>query len=548
MTSARPDLVLINAKIRTMESTRPWAEGLAVRRGRFVAVGDRTEIASLVGAGTEVVDCAGRLVLPGLMDGHCHAYEGARAALYEVRLSPGDELPDLIGKAGEAALRLPDGDWLKGAGWSGRLVGQMRLREALVALDAATGNRPAALRDSSHHTMFANSAAMQRAGISRDTADVVNGSVDRRPDGSLSGLFFEEACALIDRAIPSDDILRQRETVLHAARTYNGYGVTGLVHAVTSENVMATFSKLDKQGELSLWVATCIATDSILTPERDGIGAQTIANRHRYATAHVTVDFVKYFMDGVPAGRTASFLEPYLPDASGAIQATPPFHDSQALRNLILPLDAAGIHVKVHAVGDRSIRETLDAIEGVRSINGASGPRHSIAHLSYVTDEDIPRLARLNVVADLCPPLWFPNDIIRSNATLLGRERGDRAWPTGDIVRSGALAVLGTDWPIVPTPNPWPGVSSLITRKDPHGASAGAFRPEQAMTVDQALALCTSNVAECMGLGSQTGSIAVGKAADFIIVNHNLFEVDPEAIAETVVQKTYFAGRLVHCV
>ncbi|MBD0417438.1 amidohydrolase [Tianweitania sp. Rool2] len=496
-----------------------------------------------IGRETEVVDGLGAFVMPGLLDSHCHAVEAARADLYEVRLSGTDGLDDVIRSVGDALTRLAGKGWLKGAGWSIRLIDQMRLPGALAALDQVTADRPMVLRDSSHHAMFANSAALRIADVS--AADVKGGLVDRRADGSLSGLLFEDACGLIDRAIPLDEDAVRRRSALHAVSTYNSFGVTGFVQAATTEMTMKLFSDLDREGSLSAWVATCIATDTILTPEREGIGAETIARRNTYRSHHVVVDFVKFFMDGVPGARTASFLSPYaLREGVGAEPA--PFHSAEALSRLIQPLDANGIHVKVHAVGDRAIRETLDAIASVRHQNGGGGPQHSIAHLSYISDADIPRLRELDVAADLCPPLWFPNAILQANAVALGNERADRAWPIGDILRSGATAVLGTDWPIVSSPNPWPGLAALVTREDPSRCVSGVFRPDQALTLQQALRLCTCNVAAYMGIGDRTGSIACGKSADFAFLDRNLLEVRPQDIADTRVSKTYFGGRLVY--
>ena len=309
---------------------------------------------------------------------------------------------------------------------------------------------------------------------------------------------------------------------------------------------MRIFKGLDDAGQLNAWIATCIATDSILTPERDGIGAPVIKSRGVYRSEHIAVDYVKFFMDGVPGARTAAFHRPYVPGPDGVARTANSLHSVSELGDLIRPLDREGIHVKVHAVGDRAIHDTLDAVENVRSTNGWSGPQHSIAHLGYISDDDIARLKPLNVLADLCPPLWYPNAILANNATVLGGDRNDKAWPIADIVRSGAAVAVGTDWPIVESPNPWPGVASLITRKDPTGAFPGQFRPEQAISLEEALPLCTLNVAQSMGIGRITGSITPGKCADFILLDRDIFSIAAGDIAETQVLRTYFSGRLIH--
>lgn len=541
------DLVLQNAKIYTMDETHPWASAFAVRAGKLVAIGSAATVEPQIGAETEIIDAEGQTVLPGLLDSHSHAFEGARAALYEIRFSTADDLNSMIAAVEKAANRLGGDGWLRGAGWSaGKLIEQLSSRSALRALDEATGIRPTVLRDSSHHAIFANSAAMRMAGLSPDVHGEPNGSIGRYSDGALSGLFLETACGLIDKAIPAPSADERRTTALHAAGLYHSFGVTGFVQAAISEATLDIFNRLDQNDELNVWIAACIATNSLLTPEQEGIGEAVIGRRDAYRSAHIGVDFVKIFMDGVPAARTAAFHEPYANSGSDLAERTPPFHHVAELYDLIRMLDARGIHVKVHAVGDRAIQYTLDAIEAVRHTNGSSGPQHSIAHLSYIAEKDIPRLASLNVAADFCPPLWFPNPILHANDLALGEGRGARAWPIGDIVRAGTLSMLGTDWPITASPNPWPGLAGLITRRDPKRETPGIFRPEQALSLNEALPLCTINVARHMGFGEQTGSISIGKCADFILLDRDLFEIEPEAIADTTVLRTYFAGQPVY--
>ena len=539
------ELVVRNAKVFTMDRARPWASALAVSDGRFAAVGGHDDVDGLIGPQTSVIDMGGKLVLPGLLDSHSHAFEGARADLFEVRLSPADDIPAIVQAIGETIGKKPGTDWLKGAGWAATLAHDLAQPAALAAIDEVTGARPLVLRDSSHHSLFANSAAMRAANVDRATPDVDGGSIIRRADGHPAGLFLESACGLIERAVPPDTAERRRSIARHAAAMYNHFGVTGFVQAAASESTIRAFSDLDRECDLNAWVATCIAMDTILTPEHEGIGPDVVARRHSYRSRHVAVDFVKFFMDGVPGTRTAAFIEPYLVSGDSVSPHPSPSYSVDELRDLVLPLDAEGIQVKIHAVGDRAIRDSLDAIAAVRRANGASGPRHSIAHLSYVADEDIERLAELNVAADLCPPLWFPNPILVANAKVLGDERGARAWPVGDIVRSGALTMIGTDWPIISSPNPWPGLAALITRQHPHGSVPGVFRPEQALSLEQMLPLCTINVAKCMGIDRETGSISKGKSADFIVLDRDFFVIDPRAIADTLVLQTFFAGRLV---
>lgn len=544
----RAEFVVRNARIYTLDPNRPWVDALAIRDGRFLATGSFAGIAPLIDDATKVLDLGGRLVLPGLIDGHCHAFEGARAALFELALSPRDDFDQMIRKVSAAAATLPAGQWLKGGGWEGRkLLPVLSQPDALRRLDEATAGRPAVLRDISCHTLFVNTAAMRAAGIDRNTKVPENGGIVVDRDGDPVGLLLETASALIFEAMPSLPAEDVGAVIRHAGNLFNACGITGFAHAVTSAQTMRAFCDADKRGELTFRVATFISTDNLITPERDGIGPAVIQRRHDYASKYVNVDFVKFFMDGVPGSMTAAFKSPYIAADGESAKSVAPFFTVEELRDLILPLDAEGIRVKIHAIGDLAITHTLDAIEQVRAANGSDGPQHSIAHLAYIDDADIKRLQSLNVLADICPPMWFPSSILSGNMQVLGEERGHRCWPVRDILDSGAAVAIGSDWPaIVPSPNPWPGLSALITREDPWRRTPGAFRPEQSITLEDALPLYTINAARSIGFGDHTGSIEAGKAADFVVLDRDIFSIDPRDIAETRVLATYFAGQVVY--
>ncbi|WP_320201308.1 amidohydrolase [Agrobacterium sp. rho-13.3] len=542
------ELVIQNARIYTLDPKKPWVEALAIRHGQFMATGSLAEMTPLIDDATKVVDFAGRIVLPGLIDGHCHAFEGARAALFELALSPRDDFDQIIERVRAAAAVLPDGQWLKGGGWEGRkLLPILSHPDALKRLDEATGHRPTVLRDISFHTLFVNTAAMRAAGIDRNTKVPDHGGIVLDENGDPVGLLLETASSLIFEAMPSLSAGEVDAVIRHAGNVFNSCGITGLAHAVTSAQTMQGFRDADRRGELTVRVATFISTHTPVPSERDGTGPSVIDRRQDYASQYVNVDFVKYFMDGVAVSMTAAFKAPYRSVNGGRAQSAAPFYSVEELRNLILPLDAQGISVKIHAIGDLAITHTLDAIEQVRAANGFDGPQHSIAHLTYIDSDDIKRLSSLNVLADLCPPMWFPGPILNGSIQLLGEERSHRGWPVRDIINSGAAVTIGSDWPAVaPSPNPWPGLSALITREDPWRANPGVFRPEQSITLEEALPLYTINAAESIGFGESTGSIETGKAADFIILDRDIFSIDPRDIAETKVLATYFAGKPVY--
>jgi predicted amidohydrolase YtcJ len=543
------DTIILNGKIYTCETSNPWAEAVAIRHGRFTAVGRAADSLRRRGPNTAIIDLAGRFAMPGIVDGHNHAFDGARASLFELRLEPQWPLERVLQEVEAHAARDPSPGWIVGGPWGSQLIPELSTGAALASLDAKSPGHPVLLRDRSLHARFANSRALAIAGIDRSTANPTDGHIMRDArSGEATGLLLEGACFLADRVVPPFTAEQNRLAARRAVELLNAFGVTAFQQAVASATMLSAFREIDEGGELTCWLSACLAaTETLLSPQRDGIGETLLRDRERFRGAHISVDFVKYFMDGVPSGRTAAFLEPYnrtstdQSDVYGDLYFT-----VDELAANIARLDAQGLSVKVHAVGDRAIRDVLDAVAKVRERNGKSGPLHHIAHATYIRPDDIPRLRALNVVADICPPLWYPLPN-RPEKALLGPDRAGRAYPVRDMIAAGALVSAGTDWPAsAPDANPWPGVSGLITRRNPHGSEPGALWAEQAVGVGNALRLATKDAARALRIDHITGSIASGKSADLIILDRNVFAVEPIEIAHVKVKEVYFAGRNVY--
>ena len=541
------DLVIRNARIYTVEPTHPWATAIAIRDSHIIAFDADAE--AMIGATTRVVDLAGRMVMPGLHDAHTHAFEGARSQLYEIGFAPNLRFDDMLAAVARHAAEPGHRRWITGGQWGPHLAPTLSREAARQALDAVSAGRPVVLRDLSYHSRFANSAALQQAGITADTADPENGTIVRDPaTGAPTGLLLEAAGFMMDEIVPPWSATEHRAAALRSVTLYNRLGVTAFQLAVASRTTLLTYKSLDEEGALSAWVGMFIAMAPGLAERRDGIGLPVVAERAALASPHLRVDFAKFFMDGVPAMRTAAFVDPYLP--SDAQPDPPRGHSHYTVENLaeqIAALDAQGISVKIHAVGDQATTDTLDAIASVRHRNGPGGPRHQIAHMNFIRDEDIPRLAALNVVADLCPPMWFPSPHMAALEALLGRERVQRSWPIRTMLETGAHATLGTDWPAIsPTPSPWPGLAALITRRRPFSDAPAQLGADQSIDVATAIRLATIEPAIVMCMAHRIGSLAVGKSADLIVLDRNLLEIQPDDIASTEVIATIFQGRVVH--
>jgi predicted amidohydrolase YtcJ len=220
--------------------------------------------------------------------------------------------------------------------------------------------------------------------------------------------------------------------------------------------------------------------------------------------------------------------------------------DPELLKKDVVELDRRGFTVKMHAAGDYSVRAGLDAIEAARKANGNSGRHHELAHAGFVTEQDVPRFGKLDAIPDFCPVLWHPSSIIEAVIAATG-ERGKHYWPTRSLLDTGAQIAAGSDWPAaVPDENPWTGVEAFVTRQDPRGDVKGALWPEEAITLQEALKIYTLNGARALRLENQTGSLVVGKSADLIVLDRDLFAVPITQVGKTQVVQTWFEGRVVY--
>jgi predicted amidohydrolase YtcJ len=542
------DQVFLNGRIYTLNPLQPWAEALAVCGGKILRVGSSADIKALASTGTAIIDLHGRMVLPGINDVHVHPLIGGRTALYETTFPPTLPLNEVLEVIRAAARNAKPGAWIIGGSWGSNFTTALSSLETLHALDAASEGHPVLLRDDSVHNRWVNSRALELAGIDASAPDPTNGTIVRDPaSGAPVGLLFEAASHRVERVAREahPDTLETNSTALaRALEILNSYGVTGLQDAAVSGDVLAAYANLEQQAKLSTWVVTSLVADptAFLTGTT---GDALIEDRDRFAGRRISTTYVKIFLDGVPMSRTSAFIKPYLPDqAHGCCFCGNTTKTLPELVRLIARQEDRGLGVKIHAAGDGAVRMALDAIDVIRSLRGPTALTHHIAHAGFIEASDIPRFKSLNVVADLSPILWYPNQIIDGIEQAVG-ERVRQYWPNRSLIEAGALIATGTDWPVIPNPDPWSGMQGLITRRNPDGKFAGALWPEEAIDLPFAIQAYTLNPARAMGLEAVTGSITEGKSADFIVLDRNLFEIAPTTIAETKVLATYFEGTVV---
>jgi len=545
------DTLFRNGRIYTVDRSRPWVSCAAVKAGRFVAIGEESDVKAAVGLDTVVVDLGGRMAMPGIIDIHNHIMMGGQADLYELRFPSNHSISQIAAAVKQAAEKAAPGSWIVGGQFGSDLLVRLNTDDAAVELNAASLGHPVLLRDDSYHNRWASAEALRIAGVAADTQNPVDGEIGRDlRSGNLTGLMVEAASGIVERALAKAGHYTaemDRAAVARSIGVLNSFGVTGFVDAASMQPILAALKGLDDRGVLSAW-AVCAMP--IVEPGFmfGTAGDELFALRDQFRSAHVRPDYAKMFLDGVPGAKTAAFHEPYIADPvrgccfRGATMLTVP-----ELIRWLGKCEKLGLGAKIHCAGDAAVTQALDAIEVVRSFNGPTNLSHHIAHASYIAPDDIKRFADLGVAADLSPIIWFPTVFLEAHKAAMGTERAERFWPNRDLNDVGALMAGGSDWPVIPNPDPWHGIEGMVTRRNPAGDFPGAsLWPEQALGLETVLEIYTINAARAAGLGKITGSIEVGKSADLIVLDQKLFDIPADQIAETNVEMTFFEGRKVY--
>ncbi|MGW4702241.1 amidohydrolase [Streptomyces sp. NPDC004285] len=544
MTTA--DLVFTRGPVFTADPARTRASSLAVVGERIVAVG-HDEVRDLVGPGTEVVDLTGKLLLPGFQDAHIHAVSGGKE-LAECDLTGTVGVADYLERIREYADAHPERSWITGGGWSMEsFEGGMPTRQLL---DSVVPDRPVLLSNRDHHGAWANSRALELAGLTADSPDPADGRIEREADGSPSGMLQEGAIGLVARLLPPTTAADRLAGLLRAQKLLHSLGITAWQDAL-----LGSFGGMADPSETYLTAAgdgslTARVTGALWWDRERGAEQipELVARREKFSSGRFRAGSVKIMQDGIAENFTAAMTSPYL-DGCGCATANSglSFVDPEALRGYVAALDALDFQVHFHALGDRAVREALDAVEAAIAANGRRGNRHHLAHLQVVHPEDVARFARLGAIANI-QPLWAAHEPQMDELTIpfLGPERAAWQYPFGDLVRAGATLAAGSDWP-VSSPDPIAGIHVAVNRRDPDATDDRVFYPEQRLDLGTALAAYTAGTAHVNGL-DDTGSLRPGHLADLVVLDRDILTGPPEEIAEARVERTYVGGRLVHAV
>jgi len=534
------DLVFTNGRVYTVDANRSWAEAVAISDGRIGYVGSTAGAAALIGANTTVVDLDGRMMLPAFQDSHIHPISSGIEAS-ACSLNDLDGLPEYRAAIAAYAAANPDLPWILGGGWLMSVFGPGGSPSRMI-IDELVPDRPVYLTSADGHTGWANSKALEIAGITRDTPDPPDGIVDRDSEtGEPIGSLQEGAMSLVERHLPSTTKDTRLAGLRYSMAMLHGFGITSIQDAIVRREDLQAYAALAELGELKLRVVASLWWD------RDR-GLEQIEDllrlREQYDTGgNLRPTTVKIMQDGVMENYTAAMLEPYLvPSGTRGI----PMVDPELLKQAVVALDAAGFQVHFHAIGDAAVRQSLDAVEEALIENGQLGNRHHISHLQMIDPADIPRFAELDVIANF-QPVWAYADEYVTELTIpfIGAERARWMYPIRSVQdRSGKIA-FGSDWS-VSTANPFPQIETAVTRKHPSDESYPVFVPEERIDLETALAAFTINAAYVNKQDDVTGSIEVGKLADLIVLDQNLFDIEPKDISETKILLTLLAGEPVY--
>ncbi|MFJ9539513.1 amidohydrolase [Streptomyces sp. NPDC101225] len=536
------DLLFTGGPVLTPEGRT--ATAVAVTGDRITAVG-HDEVHQLAGPRTHVVDLAGRLLLPGFQDAHVHPVP-AGLELSQCDLTGTRTAAETVAAVRAYAEARPEREWILGGGWSMEAFeGGTPTKELL---DAAVPDRPVYLPNRDHHGAWANSRALELAGIGRDTPDPADGRIERNAAGEPSGTLQEGAMRLVGRLAPPATAADRLAALLHAQRHLHALGITAWQDALVGDflgmdDPATAYLTAARDGSLTARVRGALWWDR----ERGAEQIPELAEKREVLShGRFRAGTVKLMLDGVAENGTAALLDPYL-DRCGCATANrgKSFIDAGRLPQYVTELDALGFQCHFHALGDRAVRDALDAIGAARAANGPSDTRPHLAHLQVVHPDDVPRFALLGATANI-QPLWAAHEPQMDELTIpfLGAERAGWQYPFGALLRSGARLAAGSDWP-VSSPDPLQGIHVAVNRLAPDGAAAPVFLPGERLSLTEALTAYTAGSAHVNHL-DETGQVRTGALADLVVLDRDPFSAPAEELARTGVALTCVGGEVVY--
>src|SRR5687768_15894474 len=521
-------LAVVNARVWTGDSTRPWADAMAVRGDRIATVGSSASIRKMAGD-ARVIDAGGHMVVPGFIDSHVHFVAGG-FRLSSVQLRDATTPAEFIARIKDFAAKAPAGAWITGGDWDHeRWGGELPRRDWI---DSVTPNNPVWVNRLDGHMALANSAALRAAKVTRDSRDVAGGTIVRDANGEPTGVLKDNAMDAVAAVVP-DPAPELEDRALDAAMAYVAEQGVTTVHNMGSWRDLAIFERARGANRLRtrIYAAVPLSTWERL---RD-----TVAARGR-GDAWLRFGALKGFVDGSLGSHTAAMLEPFTdaPADTGLFVNTP-----EDLYQWVAGADKAGLHVMVHAIGDRAIRTQLDIFERVAKENGRRDRRFRIEHAQHIAPPEMPRFGQLGVIASMQP--YHAIDDGRWADRVIGTERAKGTYAFRSLIDAGATLAFGSDWFVAP-PTPIEGIYAAVTRRTIDDKNPAGWVPEQKITVEEALRAYTRGSAYAAFDDAERGILKAGALADFAIIDRDLTRLSPDSIRDARVSLTAVGGRVVY--
>ncbi len=524
------DLLLVNARVYTMDKRLPVAQAVAVRAGRILGIGDDSQMHATAGPDTEKLDLQGRTVMPAFTDAHIHLVNYG-LSFTQVPLDGIASLEQVLARIAEYASGTKPGEWIRGWGWNRNLwLGAPFPNRG--DLDRVTAGNPALLRSKDGHAAWVNSGALELAGLTSATPDPPGGELVRDPaTGELTGVLKEDpAIDLVKNTAGPAPVKDMERAIGEASQRLHRLGIIG-VHVPEEEHELAALQRVWRSGTLRLRV-------NMMVPERNLENVLQIGLRAGLGDTFLRLCAIKVYADGSLSTRTADLFDSYDDEPGNCgIEVT----TSQRLDRIVAASAAGGWPVAVHALGDRANSRVLDALEQHWREWSKQGLRPRIEHVQLIAPQDLPRLAAMGVIASM-QPIHATSDLEMAERHWGKRCSSAYAWRS--LLDSGAVLAFGSDAP-VEDPSVMKGIFAAVTRQREDGTPSEGWYPEQCLTVPEAVYAYTMGAAYAVGEEGIKGSLAVGKLADMVVLSQDIFNMPPQQILHTRVEATVLNGELV---
>lgn len=527
-----PDLIIINANIRTLDNAHPRAEALAVMNNRIITLGTSADIKRLANAKTKIIDAQNRIVLPGFNDAHTHFLSGG-FQLASVDLRDAATPQEFARRIGEFAKKTPKGRWITGGDWDHERWARAPLPTKEL-IDSVTPDTPVFVNRLDGHMSLANSAALKLAGVTKETKDVAGGVIVRDKDGEPTGILKDAAMSYVNRVIP-DASFDEKLTALKSATDYAAsLGVTSVTD-VSAGNDVGVYQTLLQRGQLKTRVYAASPISIYQRLANTGV-------RAAFGSHSLRIGGLKGFADGSLGSTTALFFDAYndAPDTRGIDSGD----EMKAMQKNVEAADKAGLQIMIHAIGDQANNQILNIYEAVERANeDALNHRFRIEHAQHIAPSDIARFAKLKVIASVQP--FHIIDDGRWAEKRIGANRIKTTYPFRSLLDSGAMLAFGSDWTVAPL-NPLLGIYAAVTRRTLDNKNPDGWIPAQKITVEEAVRAYTLGSAFAEFQEQDKGTLTVGKLADFVLLDKDIFTINPHEIDKAKVVLTVMDGRVVY--